>query len=67
MKSLDPLRTKKTFIRKKLDPEDFYKTWIKMAEQTLTLITHNPSFTQSFSLLYISSYCALQQYEVSSK
>ena len=29
-----------------------YKTWIKMAEQTLTLITHNPSFTQSFSLLH---------------
>ena len=24
-----------------------YKTWIKMAEQTLTLITHNPSFTHS--------------------
>ena len=21
-----------------------YKTWLKMAEQTLTLITHNPSF-----------------------
>ena len=24
-----------------------YKTWIKMAEQTLTLITHNSSFTHS--------------------
>ena len=30
------------------------KTSIKMAEQTLTLISHNPSFTQSFSLLYQS-------------
>ena len=28
-----------------------YITWIKIAKQTLTLITHNPSFTHSFTII----------------